>query len=307
MTRSAPNCRTCQQKVTARGKQGLTCGGCNRSDHFECIKVTEKRKSAILSGVESYLCTQCKTKQRLSLSIVASPQTSGSTSTAKKNHANHQEQYSTSEPIAEKAKEDQMTTLLSIISSLQESVKGLEQKLELALQQFETLKRSKDTATAKTGDQEKYINFTINGVSTECSSDPASTVVQIGKVVESTFELCTTSKVKKILPNLKNKDHPTIFVSVRRGSKNHEVLKTLRRRKLSGKDLGFKDSKRIYINESYPAQTYTLLREANKLKAKGYQFVWVQDNRVLSRRAEGERIEQIRDSKHVQDLLAALE
>lgn len=81
-------------------------------------------------------------------------------------------------------------------------------------------------------------------------------------------------------------------------------MKTFKRRRLAGTDFNFSKSTNIYINESHPAPVYNLFKKARTLKTKGFKFVWIKDDRVLVRKAEGEKVLQIKDLAHIDTIIA---
>lgn len=112
-------CTVCKQSVSAKSKQGLTCGGCNKAQHFDCLKLTEEKKQAYLAG-EAYLCRPCHSKQRLSLSITAStPPPSKSTRSAVAKKSNHNNINTNNKPSATTSTDKKRTIILLLLLHLQ--------------------------------------------------------------------------------------------------------------------------------------------------------------------------------------------
>lgn len=316
MGRLTPLCHTCQQKVSKKGDQGLTCGSCNRSDHFKCLRLTEEKKSAILLGDQCYLCVSCKNKQRLSLSLVAdtppkvkkvskppsgSAPDQSSTSVSNTKAGPPKAKVSPTEEKTSSANDDLISSLLATIQTLTETVKKLEAKLEQAFNHQNH--RQKNTTKAKPL-TDRRVSFTINGVPEKKYKDPREIVEKVIKATDHSLELDSTTVVKK-LTSKSNSRTPVILVSVKPDSTNLATLKQLKRRKLTGQDIDIPNCEQIFVNESYPSQVYKLLKEAKKLKQHGYRFVWVQNNRVLARVEEKSPVIQIKDADHLNSVIAA--
>lgn len=307
MGRAAPLCHSCQQRVSARGDQGLTCGSCQRADHFKCLKLSEEKKSAILSGDQSYLCVSCKGKQRLSLSFVATTTPTNNKSGPTKAKVTHSESSvqpkdnliqgdGPSEIKQASSDASLISALLTTIQALNETIKRLELKLEQASNQPRHQQTKTDTK------EPRVISFTVHGVADNKYKDPREVVEKILKVAEKTLD--PTATVKK-LPTKDSKRQPVILVSLKPDSDSVTVLKQLKRRKLSGSDINITNCDSIFVNESYPSRVYQLLREAKKLKQHGYRFVWVQNNRVLARTEENSPVIQIKDVEHVNTIISS--
>lgn len=313
MTRTAPLCSTCQQRVSARGKQGLTCGSCNRSDHFDCLKITEESANAIISGDASYLCRSCKNKQRLSLSFVAvttpaptDKKIKKKTGTIPKKQASAssgQAKSKSTEPTASQSEnplgDTEVASLIAVIQNLQETIKSLESKLSLAFEKIEELQRQRPAkARAQQGvDKAKTKDFIISGVPKSLYKDPRSVAEKVLKTHDENIEVSESTLVKSLKPK-DEKGTPVLLLTVLTDSAEHTALKKLRRRKLSGKDVSLDECGDIFVNESLPSRVYQLFRKARKLKENG-----VQDNRILARKLEGSPIHQIRKSTDIQQLI----
>lgn len=309
-----PLCSTCQQRVSAKGNPGLTCGGCDRSDHFTCLKIklTDEKKEAIAAGTESYLCTKCKNKQRLSLSIVvATPPTKGK-GNVKKPNSNESDKAGGSkqtEPETSVTVTDEtlISTLVATIQTLNQTIKNLESKLQNAFDQIGKLQRQsngdKKSQPKKDKAAPKTRSFTINGVPEGSSGDPKATVEKILKTADPSNELEPTVTVRKLTS--KDKTRPSaILVTGISSSKNLSTLDQLKRRKIAGSDIGIEDCPKIFINESYPSQVYKLFKAAKVLRNHGYKFIWIKDNRVLARTTDNAPVIQIKSIEQLDSLVA---
>lgn len=313
MGRSTPLCHTCQQRVSAKGDQGLTCGSCTRADHFKFLKLSEAKKTAILSGEQCYLCDSCKNKQRLSLSFVAdtspkakkvtrsvSVKTVGSSLNSKAGPSKAKVN-----PVQEKTTsgdETLVSTLLATVQALTETVKNLEKKLEQALSQQKQRPNGSDKVKSP---KSRLVSFTINGVPEKKYKDPREIVEKVIKTIDHTNTLDSSAVVKK-LSSKDNARPPVILISLNSDSESLSTLKQLKRRKLSGQDIDIPNCEQIFVNESYPTQVYKLLKEAKKLKQHGYRFVWVQNNRVLVRLEENSPVVQIKDTNHLESIISSV-
>lgn len=297
-SKTSPNCAECNLKVTSRGKQGLTCASCDKAHHFDCLKISETRKSAILSGKDNYLCPQCKSRHRLSLSQVAS------TPVAPR-------QVEKASAAATPEAEPQLTTLLAVIATLQKTVESLEERLTTALAQIDLLKvgstppaatKRPPTATNQGGSKD----YTLNGVEQEEGEDLSAKVTKVLQSVDNPFVLDSRAALRR-LPSKSDSRPATILITVPTESSNSKTLLKAKRRALVGKDVGLNSSEKIYINESLSQSTYKLFRKARELKTKGYKFVWVNNDRVLLRRTEGQKVEHLKNERQLFEIIASIE
>lgn len=334
MRPKAPLCGTCQLRVSAKGNPGLTCGSCERSDHFTCLKITDAKKNAILAGEESYLCSKCRSKQRLSLSIVATP-----TPTKEKNKStapapdkqvsiNSNNTDKSRQPIlkpsastatgvpADKtptSNESLVSTLLATIQTLNETIKSLERKLQFAFDQINRLQQQpiqnnnkpQPNTSTKSDTTPKPRSFTINGIPEADSKEPKEVVKRILQTVDPSNELDPAVTIRKI-PSKDKSRPPPILVSCTLSSKNFNTLNSLKRRRITGSDIGIENCENIFINESYPSQVYKLFKEAKRLRGYGYKFIWIKDNRILNRTAESAPVTQIESIDQLKQLISTL-
>lgn len=296
-----PTCTICNKKVAARGKQGLSCGGCESAQHFNCLKLPAERKELYLSGKENYLCVKCKTKHRRSLSFVAN--TSEQPKDLNATTSEHSKDLNASKASDTQTQDStNIASLLLVIEKLQRSVEQLENRLGSALDEIRSLKQnqSSNTVVEKPLDRASdKKDFTINGLVFSEGEDLRAIVNQVVQSADKSFELDPSTTVKR-LPAKKTTPCPTVLISVR--GKNFEILKKIRRRAVVGKDIGLNFCDKIYINESHSPATYRLFKEARILKSKGYKFVWVQEDKVLLRK-EGHRIEHLKSQAHLESIL----
>lgn len=228
MARSSPPCATYQQKVTARGKQGLVCSGCDQARHFECINITEERKQAILSGAECYLCSKCKSKQRLSLSFVASlpaaPKPDKKATVSASANSNATSKTSTSSKVAvapvttlSDPNEGKLlvSKLLEEVNSLKNLVKALEDKLSVALSRPANPTSSVNKVKPNSA-VTNVKHFSLNGVAAEDLEDNKALRDKVSHIVKSLddkFELETSTTIKR-LPAKPGGKSNTILISV---------------------------------------------------------------------------------------------
>lgn len=287
-------CTTCSKKVTPKAHPGISCAGCQKTQHFACLNLTPEKKENYINGKDNYLCVQCKAKHRRSLSFTVetpSPRRASST---------NQPGPSTTQP-------DQLLALTSIIDTLKDTVASLESKLTEALNEIAALKSEREKPHKKR-DQTNPIktkSYTISGVPESAYSEPRTVVEKVLKTIDNSVELCSSAVVRKLTPKDKTL-HPILLIDLKSDSTNCSILDQLKRRKLSGKDVDIEVCEKVFVNDSLPSRVYQLYKKAKQLKQKGYRFVWVKDNRVLVRIAEKASVLQIKDSDQVDKLLASI-
>lgn len=336
MPRLTPKCSICSANVSAKQKEGLTCGACNKSQHFDCLKISATKRDALLralvKGESSYLCTTCNSKQRLSLSIVATtpgpaqstraakstkapvtrPTTSPPGTSTKSSSATSTEEPPAGNPTA------LYTSLLEVISTLQRTVDNLSTRLNEAFDQIAVLTQAQATLTTTTSQPPSKSTrepnralqdrrspspavFSISGIPPKHQSDAKSIVTRIFKTADPSSQLSSSTTIKR-LPTRNNQAN--ILVSVEKDSPNHRLLKEIRRKKFSGSDFELDDTDQIFINESHPSQLYQLFKKTKILKSKGYRFVWIQSGRVLVKETEDSKIVHIKDLNHLNYIIS---
>lgn len=326
MPRSIPKCTICSQNVSARQKEGLTCGACNKSQHFECLKISSEKRDAILNSDCCYLCTNCKNKQRLSLSIVATiPEPAKSTKSTKSTKA------TAPQPTASSSKEKSTTqllpttptvdinnsavlnaSLLEVVLTLQKTVESLNSRLNEALDQIATLTRAQSQGTSQAPSKSRspqqsnqqsssFASYSVTGIPPDHKSDAKSIVNRIFKTADSNSQLSSSTRVRQ-LPIRNEKS--TILITVEKDSPNHQLLKEIRRKNFSGSDFSINGTEKIFINESHPSQLYQLFKKTKQLKLKGYRFVWIQSGRVLVKETENSKIIHIRNLDSLDSIIS---
>lgn len=319
MGKPAPICEKCKTKVTARGKQGLTCVGCATSIHFECMSITETRKKAYLTNKECYTCGTCKSKHRLSLSIVADTSVVGesvggqsATKLPSTTSAANNKTVNTCTCKHDSTNDNQIANLTAVVSSLQSVVQSLQQALTGALKEIASLKQdnktrvNRPTNTSKndpTSTTASKRDFTVNGIPKDLATDPTAVVTNILKTLDNNFTLHPNTKITPLPTKSQEEQTSTIIISTEVTSENCKLLDRNVRKKFEPVDFNLVSDKPIYINESHPKRLYQLYKSATKLFDKGFKYVWIQRGRVLARKTDGEKITQIRDLNHIEELL----
>lgn len=334
MTRgAAPPCETCNQRVLARKKPGVTCVGCLKAQHFDCLSIPLEDQSDYTANIKVYHCKTCKTKHRMSMTFVASPTTTTKTTSAttSANTSRTAAKANTTvggiptptptptvpepTPLAESYLQ-QTNHLLAIITSLQETVKNLETKLESALDEIRYFKESGQTNCSNNkkhstkrrtplhrgSSDPKTRTFSINGLVRKDTENIREVVSQLITKLDVNFELADDTRITE-LPNAKLNSPSTILVSADKDSVNVKTFVSIKGKKLDPNLLGLKDCKALHFNENHPSAAYKLYKEAKLLKSNGYKFVWIQAGRVLARQEPGGKITQVKDHEHLSQLI----
>lgn len=307
MVQAAKFCLVCKDRVAARGKPGLVCGGCQKSQHFECIKdLTEEAKDAYVSGKNNYLCSQCKSKHRASLSAVVTPQQPTNAGNSKKDKP--VPVIDLDQSRVDKGDSEQVSTLLAVIKTLTSTVDTLnsqlastQSQLAQALSEIERLKSNNIADKKRVVASEK--TFTVNGVVAKEGEDLKQIVTDVIQHTDPDFVLEPTTVVERVKPKQPTAA-PTILVKVKNdpSSANLKSFHKIKRRLVKGKDVGLDESDKIFVNESFPKATYDLYKKARSLINHGYKFVWVQEGRVLVRENEGGKVVRITSESQINSL-----
>lgn len=304
-------CTTCKKKVTPRSAPGLSCAGCQKADHFSCLQITAEKKDRYLSGADNYLCPQCKSKHRVSLSFVATPPQQKSTSATSTGQGKNSER-AVPPKIDSQLNEPLLSTLIALVSTLQKTVDSLEKRLLETLEQIAFLKadRSDLKSQRKSGkvqpDPNGKKSYTINGVTLTENENVKEIASSVLKYFDNTFEADDSIEVKR-LPSKTASSTPTILVTLPlTATPSITILKKANRRCVVGKDIGLATSEKIFINEAHSQGTYNLYKKARALKAKGFRFVWIQADRVLVKKEDGAKIVQLKNLSHLEELLSSL-
>lgn len=328
-------CTACIKKITPKAHPGIACGGCGKAQHFNCLNLSTEKKDSYLKGTDNYLCTQCRTKHRRSLSFTATtPSNLSKTSTRpdqtlSSSSATHPQaavgtpnlildqtsQHSTGSTTQSQSIVDSsnlVPTLINLVNTLQKTVSSFELRLTEALKEIAILRssisspeitdqRSQGTRATEKGKR----SFTINGAVHSEGENTDEITEKVLKFFDGDFKINETVTTRR-LPARTQTSSPTILITVSTNNvKAIETLKKAIRRSVPGKDIDLPASDKIHINEAHSQETYKLFREARKLKSKGYRFVWIQAGRVLLKKEEGEKIVQLKDLNQLRNLLEA--
>lgn len=155
---------------------------------------------------------------------------------------------------------------------------------------FEDLNKSLSAARSEINDLEQYgrrMMLKISGVPKINDEDTDQIVLQLAKNLG--VQLADTDlDISHRTSN--HADAPIIvkFDSQRARDRFYQARKTIKNRKLTSKDLGFKQGQRIYINESLTQRNGDLYQYARTklLKTDRYQFVWTSNGTVKAKETD---------------------
>lgn len=305
-------CTACSKKITPKANPGISCGGCGKAQHFTCLNLTAGKKESYLKGIDNYLCTQCKAKHRRSLSFTATTPLNVPDPTTQPSRTSQSPIAQSNQSQPPSGTSDLIPTLIDLVNTLQRTVSSLELKLTEALKEIAVLRTSKDNPdnTHKRGKVTQSTSrgrrsYTINGVVCVEGENTDEIAEKTLKYFDSDFTIDKTVTTRR-LPAKTASLTPTILITVPTDHvKAVETLKKANRRSVLGKDINLPASDKIHINEAHEQRTYKLFREARKLKTKGYRFIWIQENRVLIKKAEGEKIIHLKDTDQLNKFFEA--
>lgn len=306
-------CFECKSNITAQRKQGVECISCKKSLHYDCInQLTAEDKNSYSTGEKIFICTSCKPAHevtRRSISVISDP--------APVEHTTNQENNQL----------ERITQLETLVYQLQNSLKDLTDQLRLARGEVTALKETSNSSLQELRDQSRLsgqqvaklkeilaakqgiavvgaarthqkVFFTVNGIPETSDEDVKSIVEKVlsAKTQNNVFDQTT------IVRRLQSKSiaHHSILVEVEQSSPSYQSIVSALG-SLQGTDIGL-DCGQIFVNRSWPSSTYQLYRKAKILKTKGFEFVWLKDNKVLARKSSGGKVICIKSDSDIQGL-----
>lgn len=135
----------------------------------------------------------------------------------------------------------------------------------------------------------RRVNLEITGVPEAQGENPEELVLKIAQHIHPGTSAKDLDVVHRLGRPSEESQRPRPFI-VRFSSRRARNAIYDGRRKLksfSAKDLGFRSSSKIYINENLISSTRELLKEANTARrSAGFKFLWTQNGRIFVRKDE---------------------
>lgn len=295
------NCSTCKQNITSVRKPGIQCIGCKKSYHYTCVKIdSPEEKQKYVTSEKIFLCANCSRAHRQSIgniSIVNVTITSPNTSRKSSNQPINKPPITTGSNTTK--------DLERTIKELQEALASLTEQLKAAREDIQLLKNQissapKYNSAAESEAKTKSVFFTVNGIPESDGEDVRNTVETVIGAKAGSFCLDETTEVRRLAS--KSNNHHAILIVVKLGSTQYDALLKARGHQ-RGADLGLNCGS-VYVNESVSSGTYQLFKAAKQLKQKGYQFIWLRENKVFARRAKGSNRIHIKDDGVLKTLIS---
>lgn len=188
----------------------------------------------------------------------------------------------------------------------QEQISNLTSQMEEASLQIAALQKTVDSTSPSSqptpsSTVDEFIFYTINGIPEsrqEILTELVETVVAL-KAPNFKFDESTT--VKR-LPS-KSPKHHSILIRTKKGTTQHQALSRARGKVPNG--ILKQNCKHVFVNESHSSLSYKLYIRARELKKKGFNFVWIREDRVFARKAESDSKLRIFDQNHLNRLLGS--
>lgn len=320
MTRSS-YCGECNTRV-AKQCPNLQCVECKKWYHSViCTKIAEVEERLLFEQKKSWSCKKCK---RLTLNGL------GGQNANRESTSNLNRRISS---IPEGKDLDSIYSLLLELKTEMEEIHNDMGEVKTSLEFLHGMYEEQRQINKVMGDmieetkcenkklreelslvQSKLLEMEADKVSTKLMINGAFDKDDSEKVLfEKSLKVLSfvdNSMIKEHLVNIKTipvkNKAPVVSVTL---SKSEMVKNIIKKRRevevLNTQSCGINTSNtKIYINEHLSDITYNLLKEAKKCKDHGFKFVWYQNGSVLLRKREGDKIIKVRNTLHLQKILA---
>lgn len=183
----------------------------------------------------------------------------------------------------------ELKSSLTLFNNLYESVK---QNQEALVKENKDLGRKNEQLTQRVADLEQYSrlnNVEIKGVPVTKGEDCVEILKKIGEKVNCPI----TSNDLDVVHRVPAKKDTNIIARFCSREKKMEFATKARKARLTTESIGmrFEQHKPVYVNDHLTPDNKRLFAEALELKKeKGWQFLWVQNCRILARKSEDARV-----------------
>lgn len=299
-------CVACKTVVTKTARnQGLQCVACQQYFHAKCAKLTNSGLEAILNGTVSWLCSNCKSKQRKS--IISSDTKDSSTmrrSSVSEDNTNAAMSSSSSliNDIAEiKAMQQSFVNSMKFFSDSFDSfnikIDQFDQKIKLVekiIQENIELRKSVNVLTDKVEILEQKLNANfvdIVGVPEKSNENIIKIVQSIGVSIKCPLNATDLDDCFRVKyhANDDNKPKKIIVRFISRLKRNDFIASyRLQKNNLTTENLNLPaPHNKIYINEHLSQSKAKLLFESRTFcRNNGIKWIWVRDSNIFVRKAD---------------------
>lgn len=309
----ATACAECGKGFT-RNITRIACGKCNGTYHKTCSKIKEDAWSEYAAGTILFNCGKCRANRRSSVigaSVVAPQNDAGALKDEFAVLTAAFNSFKDSFGDTEKS----LTTLHDSMMDVEKKMKFFEKKFEILdevvaentrlknrmdvmekrLAAIENSNKIKPQATQKLAPS---LQVSISGVQ-ECENE------DVNALVSQVFTGLDVDPKSNITKCKRIKSKPVLMVSLKDRCTLDALTKAAQEKQPHDDVVGGDGSKRIYVNEVLPPDLYKLVKDAKRLKDKGYKYVWSRHGKVFVKRADGEKVSVIRSGTDVDALLNA--
>lgn len=294
-------CNRCEREIL--DEELLSCTACWRPLHHTCGGVTLSNFRKMGAKKDQWKCPECKAK-------VDVPVLQGTNeletlmrnlfkelSTEIKSKINDFEK-------AVQFNSKKMDEMLTSFSEMKKSFKAIQDKHEEMCKENELLKKTvKDMKMQMVGLQQKSLdhNLEVIGVP-EAMTDPDFIMGALCKAIKVEVPSPASYTLKRSLVGALGKPK-SIQISFESKRKRDEILKAGKKIKPKASDItnNPSDVNKIFVNEQLSPHLKELFFKANNLKKeKGYLYLWVQDGKILFKKAANSKtieVQKIEDLK----------
>lgn len=164
---------------------------------------------------------------------------------------------------------------------------------------LETEMRANQASIVRCEQHSRAYNIEVKGIPVAENENLISTLRKLGEVIGEPIDESDVGICHRVRTRERGKQN--IIVQFIRREKRDRVLASARVKRLTNEDLGLSDNAPVFVNEHLcPALKKLLGQAISRKRDIGWKFVWVQNGKILARKAEHAHIISI---EHCDDLL----
>nr|CAI5840816.1 unnamed protein product [Callosobruchus analis] len=254
------NCNICRKKVQDN-QDGLLCEKCLIWKHRVCIDMSTRAYEQISKSTQPWFCDPCKKadgdKQKQS--------TSGSVVTL--------------EDVMDKL--IKMETKYDVLMKKYNEQVAINEKLQVDIVKIKSQLNKQEQLNLRN-------NVIIQGIPQKSNEN----VTDIVKTISEKLEVQNVSNfIAYRLGNGSGDGSRPIKIEFSDENSKLKFMKSKKRLKLTSKDLGFNENKKVYLNHDLTATNLELLKAARICKQKmDFKFLWINNGNILMRKDENSKV-----------------
>lgn len=299
------SCKICNKNVSSR-QSGMKCGKCSMTFHSACARINEDQLNQILSNAMVWYCEKCRSENLNSSVITTDDDVSGATL----NYITKKDMQSLINTVKNEILSElntKFTTLLDSVNFCSNKITDFEANLKRVnekLKLIDTYKEENDNLKIKINDLNKKIcdmedysrrnNVEIQGVPEVRGENVVEIVDKIGKNIGVNCELSQIDACHRV-PS-RNKERPKSIIvkfNSRLVKQNFVAAARVKRGSVTTSKLGYTSAPDtpIYVTDHLTPMKKDLLFKTKKFcRDNDFKYVWVNDSKILIRKADNSRI-----------------